>query len=134
MDACIFCQIVAGSIPSYKVYEDDLFVGFLDIYPVSKGHTLLIPKKHYRWVYDIPEFGKYWEAALTVTKSIQKNLTPEWIQYLTHGEISHAHIHIIPRHDVIEGAPTVPDWEKPLNFTPEELEKIRRLISPHTTY
>ncbi|MGB4965754.1 MAG: HIT domain-containing protein, partial [Microgenomates group bacterium] len=52
MDTCIFCKIAAGEIPSYKVYEDEYFVGFLDAYPISKGHALLVPKKHYRWTYD----------------------------------------------------------------------------------
>jgi histidine triad (HIT) family protein len=125
MNTCVFCKIVAGKVPSYKVYEDELFIGFLDIFPVSKGHTLLIPKKHYRWTYDVPEFGKYWEAALSVTKMLEKGLSPLWVQYATHGEISHAHIHVIPRHDVVEGAPQVANGGKPLSFSKDELKAIQ---------
>ena len=54
MQECIFCQIVAGKLPSYKVYEDEEFLAFLDIFPKSTGHTLVIPKKHVEWVWDLP--------------------------------------------------------------------------------
>jgi len=95
---CIFCQIIAGKIPSYKIYEDDEFLGFLDIYPRVKGHTILIPKKHYRWTYDVPNFGEYWEVALKITTAMQKAMKPEFVTYVTHGlEVTHAHIHILPR-------------------------------------
>jgi len=98
MKNCIFCQIVDGKSPCYKVYEDEFFLGFLDIYPRVKGHSLLIPKKHYSWVYEVPEFGEYWEAVLKLTKAIQKVLSPSFVTYVTHGlEIEHAHIHILPR-------------------------------------
>ena len=55
MDNCIFCKIVKGELPSYKVYEDDKCMAFLDIHPVAMGHTLLIPKEHYRWAQDMPD-------------------------------------------------------------------------------
>ena len=98
MENCIFCQIVAGKSPCYKVYEDNLFLGFLDIYPHVEGHTLLIPKKHYRWVYDVLEFDKYWLVVLKITKAIQKALNPIFVTYLTYGlQVPHAHIHILPR-------------------------------------
>ncbi|MCX6730843.1 MAG: HIT domain-containing protein, partial [Candidatus Roizmanbacteria bacterium] len=71
---CIFCKIVKGELPSYKVYEDDLCIGFLDIFPLSKGNVLLIPKKHYRWVNDIPEFGAYWEAARVISYKKKKKM------------------------------------------------------------
>lgn len=51
---CIFCEIVKGEIPAYKVYEDGNFLAFLDINPQSPGHTQVITKKHYRWVWDVP--------------------------------------------------------------------------------
>lgn len=98
MDNCVFCQIVAGKSPSYKVYEDELFFGFLDIYPRTKGHSLLIPKKHYRFVYDVPEFEKYWSGVLKLTQAMQKAFNPYFITYLTHGlAVEHAHVHILPR-------------------------------------
>jgi len=98
MENCIFCQIVAGKSPCYKVYEDDLFLGFLDIHPGTPGHTLVIPKKHCQWVYDVPEFDKYWLVVLKITKAIQKALNPIFVTYLTYGlQVPHAHIHILPR-------------------------------------
>lgn len=54
---CPFCKIVGGEIPSAKVYEDDEHLAFLDIRPQSPGHTLIIPKKHQRWVWDVPKQG-----------------------------------------------------------------------------
>ena len=59
---CIFCKIVAGEIPSHKVYEDSDYLAFLDIRPLNPGHTLVVPKKHYRWVWDDPDIGKYYQA------------------------------------------------------------------------
>jgi histidine triad (HIT) family protein len=95
---CIFCQIVSGKIPSFKIYEDDQFLGFLDIKPLNSGHSLLIPKAHYRWVYDVPESGHYWEIAKTIALHTRKVLGCDYISFLTMGnEVPHAHIHIIPR-------------------------------------
>ncbi len=103
---CIFCKIVAGKLPSYKVYEDDLFFGLLDIFPRTKGHTLLIPKKHYRWVYDVPEFGEYWLAAKKIADAMKAALEPSFITFVTHGlEVPHAHIHIMPRYHETEFVP-----------------------------
>lgn len=100
MEECIFCKIVKGGIPAYKVYEDSNFLAFLDIHPHTKGHTLVIPKTHYQWVYDVPNFGEYWEAALQVTKNILEKLQPRFVSYLTYGlDVPHAHIHIIPRYN-----------------------------------
>ncbi len=98
MEDCIFCKIVAGEIPCFKTYEDDLFLGFLDIKPLNKGNSLLIPKKHYRWVNDVPEFGEYWEAARKLALKTAEIVQPESTSYLTLGyEVPHAHIRIIPR-------------------------------------
>jgi histidine triad (HIT) family protein len=97
---CIFCKIVRGELPSYKVYEDDQFLGFLDINPLNPGNVLLIPKKHYQWVYDVPEFGKYWEAAKKVALAAQEVVGSHSINFLTLGyEVPHAHIRIVPRFD-----------------------------------
>jgi len=98
MEDCIFCKIVTGQIPSYKIYEDEKYLGFMDIFPRTKGHSLVIPKKHYRWVNDVPEFGEYWEAAKKISQVLQKSLNSRSIVYLTLGdEVPHAHIHILPQ-------------------------------------
>lgn len=99
MDDCVFCKIIKGEIPCHKVYENDNFLAFLDIQPFTDGHTLVIPKKHYRWVYDVPNFGEYWEFAKKVTLILQEKLQPDYISYITMGKlVPHAHIHIIPRY------------------------------------
>jgi len=128
MESCIFCQIILGKLPSYKIYEDELFYGLLDIFPVSKGHALLIPKIHYRWVHDVPEFGKYWEAALKIANSIQKTVSPKWVQYFTHGVITHAHIHILPRYDEIENSRFIPTEGHYEKFTKNEMNQIAESI------
>ena len=92
MNECVFCRIVSGELPCYRVYEDKDFLGFLDIKPLSPGNSLIIPKKHYRWVYDVPNFGEYWEVAKIVslaTKRVIKGC--DSIGYLTLGyEVPHA--------------------------------------------
>lgn len=99
MDDCIFCKIVKGDIPCQKIAENKDFLAFLDIKPFAIGHTLVIPKKHYRWTYNVPNFGEYWEFTHMVTKIIQEKYTPFFVSYLTMGnDVSHAHIHIIPRY------------------------------------
>ncbi len=104
MENCVFCQIVKGKSPCYKIYEDNDFFGLLDMHPQVPGHSLLIPKKHYQRVYDVPNFGEYWEAVLKVTKAIQKVYRPENICYMTYGiHISHAHVHILPQGGKIKG-------------------------------
>ncbi|MBI4225766.1 HIT domain-containing protein [Candidatus Roizmanbacteria bacterium] len=104
MKNCIFCKIIKGELPSYKVYDDKDFLAFLDIFPRTVGHTLVIPKKHFQWVYDYPAFGKYWETVLIITKAIQKALKPSFVTYLTIGiEVPHAHIHILPRFGALDG-------------------------------
>jgi histidine triad (HIT) family protein len=123
MDNCIFCKIAAGEIPSYKIYEDDLFFGFLDIHPRVFGHTLLVPKKHYKWVYDVPDFDKYWLAALKITNIFKKELNTEFVTYGTHGlDISHAHIHILPRKEEVDFLP------KEISIDVSEMEKFTKKI------
>ncbi len=126
MTDCIFCKIVVGELPCYKIYEDDEYLAFLDIFPVVKGHTLVIPKKHYRWTYDVPDFGGYWQTVLKVTKKIQQALKPSWVSFGTHGLIPHAHIHILPREGEPGNQPVFPT-EK-LKFTEEEMREISEKI------
>ena len=96
---CIFCKIINGEIPSKKVYEDENYFAFLDINPASKGHTLVIPKKHYETFLDMPQaeveklFGKVQE----VGKMLKNKLNPESIFLLVMGEeVSHIHVKVVP--------------------------------------
>ena len=125
---CIFCKIIQGEIPHYKVYEDTQFLGFLDIFPRTEGHSLLIPKKHYRWVYDIPNFGEYWEAALKLSKKIRATMKPTYISFYTFGtQVAHAHIQIMPMYTMGEGYP------KPHKLDKEKAPELAQKILAQTT-
>ncbi len=94
---CIFCKIVKGEIPCYKVYEDNDFMAFLDIAPLNLGHIQVIPKKHYRWTWDVPNFGEYWEVARKVARGVMAGLGAGMVEFLTHGmDVKHCHIWVVP--------------------------------------
>lgn len=95
---CIFCKIAAGEIPSYKIYEDDNYFAFLDIRPLNPGHTLVIPKKHCRWVWDMENIGEYFEVVKKIANAIKKALNTDYVVSLIFGEeVPHAHVWLVPR-------------------------------------
>ncbi len=104
MDDCIFCKIVSGEIPATKIYEDENFLAFLDIHPQAPGHAQVIPKKHYRWVWDLPagrqvspNVGEYFEVVRKIAKAQQKAFGTEWVLSKIIGdEVEHAHIWVFP--------------------------------------
>jgi len=126
MEDCIFCKIVAGEIPSYKIYEDSKYLAFMDIFPRTKGHILVIPKKHYRWVNDVENFGEYWEVTKKISLGVQQSLKARFISYLTLGEeVHHAHIHILPQtEEEIRGI----KMTEVIGMKKEEIEKLAEEI------
>jgi histidine triad (HIT) family protein len=95
--SCIFCDIVNGKIPSNKIYEDDDFIAFLDIRPLNLGHCLVIPKKHHRWVWDVPDVGKYFEVARKVARALKNIFQIKQVKSVVLGdEVPHAHVWLIP--------------------------------------
>ncbi len=102
---CIFCKIVAGEIPCFKVYETDQILGFLDIGPVNKGHALVIPKVHYKNIWDIPaELGsEILSAAQIAGDAIVKATGADGLNLIMNNNeaagqlVFHAHVHLIPR-------------------------------------
>lgn len=101
MENCIFCKIIKGEIPSYKVYEDENFFAFLDIHPQSPGHVQVIPKAHVRWVWDVSNTGEYFEVVRKIAKAQQKAFDTDWILSKIVGEdIEHAHIWIYPNSNI----------------------------------
>lgn len=106
MEDCVFCKIIAGKIPCAKISEDNEVLSFLDISPANKGHTLVIPKKHYETLADMPEkeFGKLMQTVHKIAKTINKNISPDAYNiHMSNGEaagqiVKHAHVHIIPRY------------------------------------
>lgn len=94
---CTFCKIVKGEIPSHRVYEDKDFFAFLDIHPQSPGHTQVIPKKHYRWVWEVPNAGAYFEVVRKIALAQQKAFETDWIlSKIVGDEVLHAHIWVFP--------------------------------------
>ena len=99
MSDCVFCKIVKGEISSYKIYEDDSFFAFLDISPRNLGHTLVIPKKHYRWVWDVENIGNYYEVVKDIANAIKRACNTDYIVSTVFGEdVPHAHVWLIPRY------------------------------------
>lgn len=104
-EKCLFCQIVSKIIPSKLIYEDEICIGILDIFPISKGHTLVIPKRHYFTLEDIPK--KDLSHLMIVVKDlgikIHNKLNIDGYNilqnnFLAAGQVvNHFHIHIIPR-------------------------------------
>ncbi|MEK7209104.1 MAG: HIT domain-containing protein [Patescibacteria group bacterium] len=94
---CIFCQIVKKEIPAEIVYEDENFLAFLDINPRSPGHCQVIPKKHYRWVWQVPNGGEYFEVVKKMALAQQKAFgQPAIWSRIMGDEIEHAHIWVFP--------------------------------------
>jgi len=129
MEDCIFCKIVKGEIPCYKVYEDDDFLAFLDIKPVNPGHVLVIPKKHYRWVWQVPMIGKYFEVVKLIEQSIEKNLKPDFVTSVVWGEeVPHAHVWLVPRFSN-DGISSPFGGHDIKNLSEEEMKQIAEKLS-----
>ena len=97
MTDCIFCRLVNREVPAEIVYEDQNFLAFLDIRPQAPGHTLVIPKLHYRWVWDVPNAGDYFLVAQKIAHAQQKAFqTESIISKIVGEEVPHAHIWLIP--------------------------------------
>lgn len=111
MADCVFCKIIDGSIPSKKVYEDDYVYAFMDITPLSKGHTLLIPKEHVANVFELsPETASHlFSVAPVIANAIKDAFQPAGMNLLNNnGEaaeqsVFHFHLHFIPRYDEKDG-------------------------------
>jgi histidine triad (HIT) family protein len=98
MGSCIFCQISQKKIPAEIIYEDDNFVAFLDIRPLNPGHTLVIPKKHYRWVWDVENIGAYYKIVKKIANTLKNVLQTDYVVSLVFGEeVEHAHTWLVPR-------------------------------------
>ena len=96
----VFTKIVKGEIPSYKIYEDNQFYAFLDINPLAKGHTLVIPKMEVDYLFDLEDelLSEMIVVAKKIAKAIEKSITCNRVGLMVIGlEVPHAHIHLIPK-------------------------------------
>lgn len=128
---CIFCKIIAGEIPSTKIYEDDDVYAFLDINPFSKGHTLVIPKKHYENMFDLPaeEFVKIQEAIKKIDTVYRTTLGSTGSTLLQNNgssqDVFHYHMHLVPRYGK-DGFGYIEGKNEPVSDS--ELETIKENI------
>lgn len=126
--ASIFSKIVNGEIPAYKVAEDENYLAFLDIFPVAKGHTLVIPKKEIDYIFDLDDdlYNGLQVFAKKVAIGLKKAIPCQKVGVLVLGlEVPHAHIHLIP----MQTEADVLNFSSKKKFTPEEFNEIKELIS-----
>jgi histidine triad (HIT) family protein len=96
---CIFCKFIARIVPVTKIWEDEKYFAFLDNNPINPGHTLLIPKKHNDYLFDLPdsEYEELMSKAKEIAKVLKKKLNPKRIGLVVEGfGVSHVHLHLIP--------------------------------------
>jgi len=126
--ATLFTRIINGEIPCYKIAENELFIAFLDILPVAKGHALVVPKKEIDYIFDLPneELQALNLFAKEVARKIQAVVPCKKIGVSVIGlEVPHAHMHLIPINHIHDM-----NFEKErLKFTPEEYAEICNAIS-----
>lgn len=123
----IFSRIVSGEIPCYKVAEDENYLAFLDINPLAKGHTLVIPKKETDYIFDIEarEYADLWLFALKVAKAVGAAIPCTKVGVAVIGlEVAHAHIHLVP----INGIHDIEFSRPKLKLSPEEFAEILAAI------
>ena len=124
---CIFCKIVAGEIPSTKVFEDERVLSFMDINPVGRGHLLIIPKNHYPTLFDIPEeeLKAVYGASQKIARALKGVLEMPGLNLIqSNGRaasqiIDHFHLHLIPRWPG-DAFSKMMEWE----LKPGDLEEI----------
>lgn len=126
--ASIFSRIAAGEIPSYKVAEDEHYYAFLDIAPMKKGHTLVIPKNETDYIFDLPkeEYAGLWEFASRVAVAVKAAIPCRRVGVAVLGmEVPHAHIHLVP----LEKESDMDFRREKLTLTPEEFSGIAASIA-----
>ena len=127
MSECLFCKIINGDIPSLKVYEDEHVFAFMDIMPLTKGHTLLIPKTHCKDLFEMPEdvARNLYAAAPKVANAIKAAFQPAGMNTVNNNgaaagqTVFHYHLHLIPRYDEADGL--VVGWNSRQDEFPTEV-------------
>lgn len=126
--ASIFSRIIAGEIPSYKVAEDENYYAFLDINPLTEGHTLVVPKKEVDYLFDLDDstLAGMILFAKKVARKIEKEIDCKRVAVVVLGlEVPHAHIHLIP----IQSEEDVDFHREKLRLSPEEFQTIAEKLS-----
>lgn len=133
---CIFCKIVEGSIPAYKIYEDETVLAFLDITQGTHGHTLIIPKEHVANVYDMREetASHLFRKVPMIARALKKALNPIGLNIVNNNDqplqtVFHAHIHLIPRYP--EDGMILSTRNRIDDYQPEDYQKLAKDIELH---
>ena len=125
--ASTFSKIISGEIPAYKVLENKNFLALLDIFPLAKGHVLVIPKMETDYLFDITsdEYLELWKFTQQVAKAMDKVIDCKRIGVAVIGlEVPHAHIHLVPLNNVSDI-----NFERPkLSFSEEEMDAVAQKI------
>lgn len=133
MNNCVFCKIVKGEIPAAKVYEDEHILAFLDMQPIHKGHVLVIPKRHFKDITDIPEheLKEMIKATQKIAIAVEKatnahgfNISMN-VRKAAGQVIFHTHLHIIPRYEDDK----LKTWPRGEPYKEKEIEDYARKIS-----
>lgn len=128
----IFTKIINGEIPCYKIAEDGNYFAFLDINPLAKGHTLVVPKKEIDYIFDIEDniHAGLWNFAKKVSRAIEKTVPCKRIGVAVIGlEVPHAHIHLIPINKVSDMNFAMPKLQFSKEEFEETAERIRKQLS-----
>ena len=128
--ACIFTKIVRGDIPSFKIAEDDQYYAFLDIRPMSKGHTLVIPKEEVDYIFDLPDelLAGLMVYAKKVAKALEAVVPCERIGVAVIGlEVPHAHVHLMPIHSISD----LSFGKPPVEMSAEEMTALASAVGRH---
>ena len=127
-EMCIFCNIIRGEIPCFKILEDDEILAFMDVNPIAPGHALVIPKHHSKDILETPAdwIGKAFSGAGRVAAAVQKTINPDGINILQANgpgakqSVFHLHVHVIPR--ALDDGLTM-NWE----LAPGDMDEIGKL-------
>ncbi|WP_254411888.1 HIT family protein [Dyadobacter diqingensis] len=120
--ASIFSRIVSGEIPSHKIAENDEFLAFLDVFPIAKGHTLVIPKKEIDYLFDLDDdtYTRLFLFAKSIVPALEKTVPCLRVGVSVIGlEVPHAHVHLLPLNSMSDA-----DFSKKIKITQEELAAL----------
>jgi len=126
----LFSKIIAGEIPSYKIAESEKFFAFLDIFPLQKGHVLVVPKIEVDKIFEVPDdfLAELLIFAKPIAKAIEQSFSCNRVGMVTVGlEVPHAHLHLIP----INNAKDMEFSQPKLKLSKEEFEAIQKIVQSH---
>jgi histidine triad (HIT) family protein len=134
-ESCKFCRIVNKKASASLVYEDDKALAFMDIHPMSEGHTLVIPKRHYETIYNIPdeEIAHLFKVVKRIANAVKKAVNAEGISIFQQNEraarqdVFHMHVHVVPRYE----GKKLPHPSIILEANRQKLDEVARKIKQH---